>query len=124
MNVHIKKVSRKLTGTILAQIQEARMKDMDYAVQNGTILGYINPSGIRSNRVFLIINEQEDYRIVTNREWKISEADNTKLYSIGRGKNGLSSTFEKKFSSEFVKIEFLNLFKTVKKIALENHIYI
>jgi|688.fasta_scaffold1049836_1 hypothetical protein len=124
MNVLIKKVSRKLTGTILAQIQEATMKDMDYAINNGTILGYINPSGIRSNRVFLILNEQEDYRIITNREWKISEADKAKLYAIGRTKSGLSSTLEKKFSSEFVKIEFLNLFKTIKKIALENHIYI
>jgi hypothetical protein len=124
MNVLIKKVSRKLTGTILAQIQEATMKDMDYAIQNGKILGYINPSGIRSNRVFLIINEQEDYRIVTNREWKISEADVCKLYALGRTKSGLSSTIEKRFSSEFVKIEFLNLFKTIKKIALENHIYI
>lgn len=124
MNVRIKKVSRKLTQTILNQVQEATMRDMDYAIKNGTILGYINPIGTKPHRVFLILNEQEDYRIVVNRDWKISEADPNKLYAIGRTKTGLSSTIEKKFSSEFVKIEFLEMFKFIKKIALENHIYI
>lgn len=124
MNVQIKKVSRKLTQTILNQVQEATMRDMDYAIKNGTILGYINPIGTKPHRVFLILNEQDDYRIVVNRDWKVSEADPCKLHATNKTKKGLQNQLAKTFSSEFVKIEFLEMFKLIKKIALENHIYI
>ena len=122
LTVEVYKVKTKLTSGILAQVQEATMVDMSYALEKGTILGYINPIG-PGLRVFLLVAENGDYRKITNYQWSISPADPLLLFSSVIRK-GVKYDVKKPFSTETAKINFLEMFKEVKKIALLTHIYV
>ena len=128
MQVTIKTVSKKLTTSILAQVQEATAADISYALKNETVLGYINPIGNVLTRVFLIIAENGDYRVVTNIDWRISESEKETLFGMSRLRRTTSKLAEtpvkKVFSTEAAKILYLENFKKVKQKAMENHIYV
>lgn len=123
MNLHVHRTKVRLSTNILAQIQEATMIDMSYALSEGTILGYINPIREGELRVFLLVAENGDYRKVTNYVWQLLKADPCKIHTTFY-KNGSRHDITKPFQSETSKIDFLELVKEVKKIALLTHIYI
>lgn len=122
MNVEIYKVKPKLTSNILAQVQEATVIDMLYAMDNGKVFGYINPIG-NGLRVFLIQTENGDYRKVTNYPWKSLQSNPTTLVAHFLHK-GVRKDVQKPFSTEAAKIKFFDLFTNLKKIALLTHIYV
>jgi hypothetical protein len=120
MEIEIKTLKRKLTSSVLSQIAEASAKDLTYSLLTGSILGYINPPGLNKHRVFLIKNEEGDYRVCTNYPWHISKAEPNKIYA----KSFKNMMLSKTFSSEHAAIDFLENFAKVKAVALLNHIYI
>jgi len=128
MDLKIKTVSRKLTSNVLSQMAEATAKDIIYALKNKTVIGYVNPVGSIRTRVFLIQIEDGDYRIILNIDWKIAEHDPTRLHGLITIKR-VSGTYAetvvpKPFATEAAKIAYLENYKKVKRLALENHIYI
>lgn len=124
MEIEIITTKKKLTQALLAQIEEAKITEMKAALAASEgILGYINPSTKKKHRVFLINPAPNVYKVVTNLDWSKGSIDETVAY--GKTYSGsVSASCKKQFKDRESRDEFIQLFKEVKLIALQKHIYV
>ena len=124
MEIEVITTKRKLTSSILNQIEEATVQEMRNALwTEGGILGYINPPNVGKQRVFLINPAPQVYKLVTNYDWSKGIEHETTAY--GKSYSGkVVATVKKQFKDKQSRDEFVRLFKEVKMIALMNHIYV
>lgn len=120
MEITVKTITRKITPNMLKQIDEAKIKDLRFALENGKVLGYVNPVNTKDNRIYLILCETGDLRKVTNYMWQDSPTN--PLFLVGVHKNG--NKVSKQFISLEAKAAFTELFRQVKTIAECTHLYI
>lgn len=112
---------RKLTFSILNQMDEAKVTELYFFQENPeNILGYVNSAIVGKPRVFIGRLEDGDYRKITNNSWEKATNSDTVAYAV----IGEKVVGKKEFSSKRARDKFVSAFKEVKQIALQTHIYI
>jgi len=123
MEIEIITTKKKLTATILNQLETARVSEMQEALSSPEkILGYINSSTLETNkaRIFLIHVAPQTYKLIPNYNWERATQDDLVSY----GKLGGKVCMKKSFKSKESRDRFVEIFREIKQIAMQNHIII
>lgn len=123
MELEIITTKKKLTTTILNQLETARVSEMQEVLASPEkILGYINPSASRTNkvRVFLVHTAPQTYKLIQNYNWEKSEHDDLISYGKFAGRVCIKKPFKDKASRD----RFVEMFRQIKQIAMQKHIII
>lgn len=123
MDIEIITTKKKLTTTILNQLEETRVSDMQLLLaEPERILGYINPATARKNkvRVFLVNTAPNTYKLISNYNWEKSVSDDITSFGKFAGRVCIKKTFKDRQSRD----SFVEMFKAIKEIAMQTHIII
>ena len=121
LHIRIKTLSTPLTTTILKQLEKATVADMEYALANNSIIGYVNPIPPMKHRIFLIENFKQEIRIIHNLAWQ----DTSECRCVAEYLEGKTRKFVyRKFDNVEHRERFKQILIELKSIAMETQIFI